>query len=62
MAVTSRPETKTLVRAFTLGGLGLELRKPSLLPYIVNLRRKWDKKDQTQSFVARPYTKPNIKI
>lgn len=60
VSVTSRPETKAVVRAFTLGGMGLQLRKPSLLPYIVNMRRKWDRKDGTQSFKSVYYKKPKF--
>lgn len=59
-AVTSRPDVKAKIRAFTLGGEGLEIREPSLLPYIVNLRRKWDRKDGSQSFKAVYYKKPNL--
>ncbi len=61
-AVTSRPETKAVVRAFTLGKMGLELRKPSLLPFIVNMRRKWNRKDQSQSFKSVYYKRPNFKF
>jgi hypothetical protein len=59
-SVTSRPETKAIVRAFSLGGMGLQLRQPSLLPYIVNLRRKWDRKDGSQSFKSIYYKKPKL--
>ena len=49
-AVTNRPNSKAVVRAFTLGGLGLELRKPSLLPFIVNMRKKWNRQDKSPKF------------
>lgn len=57
-AVTTRPEVKAEVRAWTLGGLGLQLRQPSLLPFIVNMRQKWCHPDQSQSFKSKLYKKP----
>ena len=57
-AVTSRPNCKAIVRAFTLGGLGLELRQPSLLPFIVNMRKKYNRPDKSQGFKSVFYRKP----
>jgi hypothetical protein len=56
-AVTSRSNSKAVVRAFTLGGLGLELRQPSLLPFIVNMRKKYYRKDNSQAFKSIFYRK-----
>ena len=60
VAVSSRPETKAVVRAFTIGGLGLQLRSPPLLPFIVNFRKRWSRHDQSQSFKAVYYTRPRF--
>ena len=59
-AVTSRPNCKAVVRAFTLGGLGLELRQPSLLPFIVNMRKQWNRQDKSQAFKSVFYKKPRL--
>jgi hypothetical protein len=58
MAVTSLPSIKVKVRAFTLGGEGLALRKPSLLPYVVNMRKHWFRPDKSQAFKSIYYIKP----
>jgi hypothetical protein len=52
------PEVKVKIRAYTIGGFGLELRQPSLLPFIVNMRSKWFRKDGSQSFKSKYYNKP----
>ena len=60
MAVTSKPDTSVKVRAFTLGGIGLTMREPSLLPFIVNMRAQWFRNDGSQAFKSMYYKKPNI--
>ena len=62
MAVTSLPETQVKVRAFALGGEGLKLRKPSLLPFIVNMRKHFFKQDKSQAFQSVYYKKPKFMI
>jgi hypothetical protein len=60
MAVTSLPNVKAKVKAFTLGGEGLALRKPSLLPFVVNMRKHWFRQDKSQAFKSILYTKPKF--
>jgi hypothetical protein len=38
VAITSKPNVKVTLNAFTIDENGLKLRQPSLLPYIVNMR------------------------
>ena len=46
------------LKAYTLGGLGLELREPSLLPFVVNMRSKFFRPDGSQAFKSKYYKKP----
>ena len=60
--MTSLPDVKAKIRAHTIGGLGLELREPSLLPFIVNMRSQWFRKDGSQAFKSVYYSKPKTNL
>jgi hypothetical protein len=64
-AVTSRPEVEAKIRAFTISDSdcsGLIKREPSLLPFIVNMRKKWSRTDGSQGFKSVLYKKRNDSI
>ena len=60
VAVTSLPGVSAKIKAHTIGGIGLKLREPSLLPFVVNMRSQWFRKDGSQAFKSQYYKKPNI--
>ena len=60
MAVTSKPDMRVKVKAYTLGGIGLTMREPSLLPFIVNMRAQWFRNDGSQAFKSIYYKRPKI--